>query len=244
MMCRSLIFLLLALASFFGAMAVGLASAVAADPQSSADLDITDVLGMSYIDRAVLSPDGRTLAISVRRPVGSGEVYGRTAYEVDPSRDDIWLVPLDGRRAENITQGRSLGAGFWCPRWSSDGRRLAMLSTRPEKGEVHGGDNVRLYVYSLKDRTFARLSDRAVMNQTRYGGSMFNVSVEAEPAIQGKRCSNEERAPYAWLDNERLIALLVPTGQKSTLIDEFGRFAGKAAADAALIRDGREPTVS
>jgi dipeptidyl aminopeptidase/acylaminoacyl peptidase len=244
MTLRSLIFLLLALASFFGTMTSERASAATADPRPSPELDINDVLSMSYIDRAVLSPDGRTLAISVRRPVGSGEVYGRTAYEVDPSRDDIWLVSLDSRRAENITKGQSLGAGFWCPRWSGDGRRLAMLSTRPEKDEAHGGNNVRLYVYSLKDWTLARLSDRAVMNQTRYGGSMYNVSVEAEPTIAGERCSNEERAPYAWLDNERLIALLMPVRQQSPLIDEYGRFAARIAADAALISSGQEPTMS
>ena len=79
-------------------------------------------------------------------PPMQGEVYVRTAYEVDPSRADIWLVSSRSGERRLLTQGSAQAAGYWCPSWSPDGRRLAMLSTMPEGKEPRGGDNVRLYV--------------------------------------------------------------------------------------------------
>ena len=121
-----------------------LIAAVAAEARRP--LSIDDVLGMSRIDQVAISPDRSQLAVVILRRVTSGETYGRTHYEVDPSRGDIWLIDRASGARRQITDGRAKAAGSWCAQWSPDGRRLAFLSTMPEAREPRGGDNVRLYV--------------------------------------------------------------------------------------------------
>lgn len=126
-------------------------------------LGIDEVLGMQHLDEAILSPDGEWVAASVQRPASAHEVYGRTAYEVDPSRDDIWLISRRTGERRNISRGAMGAAGYWCAAWSPDGRRLAMLSTQPEHGEPSGGNNVRLYVWDRQTGALVRMSDAPVM---------------------------------------------------------------------------------
>ena len=59
-----------------------------------------------------ISPDGRLLAFA-RTPVGP-----------DPGEAQIWIMPLDGGEAWQLTQQRH-GAGT--PVWSPDGKRLLFL---------------------------------------------------------------------------------------------------------------------
>lgn len=209
-------------------------------------LTIDDVLDLTRIDRATLSPDGEWVAAVVQRAARPGEVYGRGYYELNPSRGDIWLISRRSGERRNLTQGMETGAGFWCATWSPDGSRLAMLSTRPEGNEPRGGDNVRLYVWDRATNTSARASDAAMMTQTTGGSPMYRVDLRGgvDGSTIAHRCSGEENAPFAWLDNRRLLAVTLPPGSVSGLIDASSRPARNANDTLNALRAGLEPTVT
>jgi len=209
-------------------------------------LMIDDVLAITRIDRFAVAPDGDWAAAVLQRPANVGEAYGRTAYEVDPSRSDVWLISLRTGERRNITQGAEAAAGYWCAMWSPDGTRLAMLSTRPEGSEPRGGDNVRLYVWEAATGAVTRLSEAAVMTQTRYGSPLHSVDMRggAGPGGVTHRCSDEENAPFLWLDDRRLLAVMLPPGGVSGLIDEYSRPARHTEQTLQALRDGNQPTLT
>ncbi len=225
--------------------AAALVCLAGARPGATRTLGIDDVLGIARLDQVAASPDGAWLAAIVQRPAQAGETFGRTYYELDPSRSDLVLISRRDGSRRNLTDGRRDGAGYWCPIWSPDGSRLAMLSTRPEGREPRGGDNVRLYVWERGGRSVARLDDAGLMVQTMGGSPFYRVDLRggsAGPSTQ--RCSNEENAPFTWLDNDRLVAIALPEGRRSGLIDAAGRPAQQARATSAALRAGNEPTVT
>lgn len=206
-------------------------------------LAIDDVLGLEHLDHVTISPDGEWVAVDVQRPAKAGEVYGRTAYEIDPSRNDVWLISRRTHERRNLTQGESLAAGFWCASWSPDGHRLAMLSTRPEAAEPHGGDNVRVYVWDRDTNQLNRLGNVAVMTQTRYGGAIHRLDLRggADQSTVTHSCG-AENSPFLWLDDHRLLAATLPDGQVSGLIDEASRPFRIEARDAQRLSDGTVAT--
>ncbi len=215
-------------------------------PAAAKPLDIDDILSTVSIDKVDPSPDGKDLAVTIQRPVSNGEVFGRTAYEIDPSRADVWLVARDGSAKRNLTQGRAQAAGFWCAQWSPDGKRLAMLSTKPESGEPRGGSSVRLYVWERNGSGLKRLSDRAMMTQTRYGVSMNTLDLRGGRGDRQrpKVCRrNDENSPFLWLDARRVLAVQMPQGQNSALYTQGGRPAERVSEAARALRLGRVPTV-
>ncbi|QYE37209.1 prolyl oligopeptidase family serine peptidase (plasmid) [Polymorphobacter sp. PAMC 29334] len=208
-------------------------------------MTIDDVLGMEHLDQVTVSSDGEWVSASVQRPAKAGEVFGRTAYEIDPSRNDVWVISRRTHERRNITQGAPEAAGFWCASWSPDGRRLAMLSTRPENSEPRGGDNVRLYLWERDTDKLTRLGDVAMITQTRYGGAIHRLDLRggADHSTVPHSCAGEgENAPFLWLDNNRLLAATLPDGQISGLIDEASRPFRIDARDARRLRDGVTPT--
>ena len=208
---------------------------------ASHPLTMEDVLAAVTIDAVEPTPD--MLAIVVQRPVSDTEIYGRTAYEIDPGRSDIWLVDRRTGARRNLTNGLNDAAGFWCAKWSPDAQHLAMLSTRPEGLEPRGGDNVRLYVWSRRSDTLTRVGDWAAMTQTRYGSPMHGLDLRNGSGTKPSSCSREENAPFVWLDNNRILAVALPRGDVSGLIDQYSRASRTIARDAQRIHDGREPTI-
>lgn len=208
-------------------------------------LDLDDVFETVSIDKVDPSPDGQDLAVVIQRPVSDGEVFGRNAYEIDPSRTDVWLVARDGSAKRNLTRGAAQAAGFWCAQWSPDGKRLAMLSTRPEGREPRGGNAVRLYVWERERGLLQRLSDRPMMTQTRYGASLNMLDLRRSGKGEtSKICRRyDENAPFLWLDDHQLLAVQMPPGQNSALFSQYGRPADRAIEVRDKLLRGHEATV-
>lgn len=212
------------------------------------DLQMDDVLAIEKIDRVAVSPDGEWVATVIRRHAQKGEVFGRASYDIDPTRSDVWLISRTGERRA-LTNGLPDAAGFWCATWSPDGRRLAMLSTAPEGNEPRGGDNVRLYIWDRQKGSLTRVSNDAVMTQSRFGSAINRLDLRggANSTTAAHACHSgvvNENAPFLWLDDNRLLAVTLPEGEISTAIDQYARRSRSAAKDAARLRDGEISTVS
>ncbi|WP_162272343.1 prolyl oligopeptidase family serine peptidase [Sphingobium yanoikuyae] len=201
---------------------------------------------MTSIDEVAPAPGSHDLAVVVQRPAEDGEAFGRTYYEIDPSRSDIWLLSHDGSARRKLTAGHEVAAGYWCAQWSPDGRQLAFLSTQPEGTEPRGGDAVRLYRWSRDQGTLKRLSQQPMMTMTRYGSPLN--SLELRGGASGDRKPHEcrhyqENAPFLWLDNHRLLVVQMPAGQNSALFTQHTRALEAAGDTARRLRDGRVSTV-
>ncbi len=89
-----------------------------------------------------LSPDGERIAF-VLQEASKAEEHERTA---------IWIMPFAG---DSLTGARQFTTGLWhdfSPRWSPDGRQLAFLTDRAERGKpsvyvmpVGGGEARRVF---------------------------------------------------------------------------------------------------
>jgi dipeptidyl aminopeptidase/acylaminoacyl peptidase len=212
-------------------------------------LSIDDMLRMEHLDRATLSPDGEWIAVVVLRPATAGAVFGRSSYESDPTRSDVWLISAKTGARRLIANGQDNAAGYWCATWSPDGQRLALLSTEPKGKEPRGGDNVRLYVWDRASGRLSRLIDDAVMTQTRYGSAVDKLDLRggADRGTVAHGCNKGpvgENAPFLWLDSHRLLAVTLPRGSISAAIDHYTRPYRIAERDAVRLRNGMETTVS
>lgn len=216
-----------------------------AQSENRRPVTLDDILGETRIDRVQPSPTGELVAVITQRPASDGEVYGRTYYETDPSRND--LVLFDGVSGAEIfrTKGKEKAAGFWCPVWSPDGQRLALLSTMPEGAEPIGGDNVRIYLWDKHDRKLSRLTDRGVLSQPRFGSGMYQLDVRG-PLSGGSpiACNGNENASFAWLDNSRIVLLATAQGVVSGLISEHGHPMQHVVETAAALTEGRATTAT
>ena len=208
-------------------------------------MSVGDVLAIERLERASVSPDGGLVAAVVLRAPSAGEVFGRAAYEIDPSRGDIWIINRATGAQRNLTRGRSRAAGAWCAMWSPDGQHLAFLSTRPEGAEPRGGDNVRLYVWSRQTDELHRLGDRAVMTQTRYGGGLHRLDIAGSGTDAPIACMpGDENPPFVWLDAHRLLVAALPPGKTSGLLDVSERLDRHINAAQKALRTGSEVLVS
>lgn len=229
------------------AVLVALIAALLAAPLKAEKrpMSLSDVLAIERIDRATVSPDGKLLAAVVLRAALPGEVYGRAAYEIDPSRSDVWTINRMTGEQRNLTRGQSRAAGAWCATWSPDGQHLAFLSTRPEGAEPRGGDNVRLYVWNRQTDRIRRLNDRPIMTQTRYGGGLHKLDIAGPGATAPGACmAGDENPPFVWLDTHRLLVAALPPGSTSGLLDANARLDRHIDATQKALRAGNEAVVS
>lgn len=97
----------------------GLAAAAAAEPHP---FSVHDMLAMDRIGDPQVSPDGKTIAFTVRS----------TDLEANKGRTDLWLVDADGENARRLTADP---AGDWNPRWCLNGT-IFFLSTRSGSSQI------------------------------------------------------------------------------------------------------------
>jgi dipeptidyl aminopeptidase/acylaminoacyl peptidase len=83
-----------------------------------------DLFSLNFVGDVTVSPDGRTICY----------VQTRMDRETNAYQSDLWAVPVSGGAGDAVRfthQARGVGQ----PRWSPDGRWLAFLSDREEKGK-------------------------------------------------------------------------------------------------------------
>lgn len=122
-------------------------------PLTADDLARMEQVGASYYSPRSFSPDGQWLAYVLVRPKATATNMQQVGL-LGGDRSDVWLAPLAGGEARNLTKGESDGSGYFMPSWSPDGKRLAMLSTR--------GGNLRLWVWDRESGQLRMLSERGV----------------------------------------------------------------------------------
>lgn len=152
-------------------------------PLDVADIFSIESLGNGFGGPAAYSEDGKQLAVTRLRPKS-----GRRDFIVDildgNDLGDVWVRRSAGALI-NITRGAEDGSGWWAPRWSPDGRYLAMLSTRGAKssGEVH------LWVWDSNSEELRLLVQR----------------VDPGLMVWESRLGS----PYQWLDSENIVCAVM-----------------------------------
>ena len=174
-----------------------------------------DLLNLESVGDVTFSPDGEAVAYVRQRPRVSAKVY-QQPYLGGNDRGDVWLASIRSNKSINLTRGESDGSGFWMPRWSPDGTRIAMLSTR--------GNNVGLWVWERATDRLRRLSERGLARP-------FTSKYPLE-------------SRFIWLDAKRLAAVLLPEGERPYI--DFGAQDAGARATLAWqkAREGKETTAS
>ena len=115
----------------------GLALAFAAGAQTNQKRAITfkDLVSMHRISDPQISPDGQWVAYAVATP----------DYDANHLTRDIWIVSISGGDARQLTHDGKSDR----PRWSPDGKRVAVLSSRDGEAQVYavpvaGGEPARV----------------------------------------------------------------------------------------------------
>jgi dipeptidyl aminopeptidase/acylaminoacyl peptidase len=181
-----------------------------------------DLFTLSELDDVTVSPDGEWIAATITRP-GTANACPTCNYK---ATGDVWLIHSRTGERRNLTNGAQDGSSSWFPTWSPDGRRLAFVSTRSERGE-HGASNKRLHNRDSSSGTLHRESGRGVYLQVD-----FQLPAQSPRAIM-------------WLNATTLLAALLPEGVSA---EEQILYWRRGVADAtrawARWQAGTEPTAS
>jgi dipeptidyl aminopeptidase/acylaminoacyl peptidase len=161
--------------------------------QASRPMVVEDLFTLSELADVSLSPGGDEIAATITRP---GNANGCPTCNYKQS-GDVWLIDRRTGERRNLTNGAADGGSSWLPTWSPDGRRLAFVSTKPEKKEPRGGNDIRLYLWDAEKGEITRLTARGVWLQ-----------------VAG-RAAGRPVAPIVWLDDSRLLVALLPPGTRA-----------------------------
>ena len=95
--------------------------------QAKAPITHEDVWLFKRLSGPKLSPDGRWVVVSVKEP----------AYDKKEEKSDLWLLPVDGKRAPRRLTGTAGGEGGF--QWSPSGDRLVFTAKRgsDEHGQLY-----------------------------------------------------------------------------------------------------------
>jgi dipeptidyl aminopeptidase/acylaminoacyl peptidase len=135
-----------------------------AQGQEKRQPEFADLFRFETVLDTKISPDGGLVSYTVDRLLGVGREpkspYEYSMMGTEPRRD-VWVIPIGGGTARNITNGSEDGASFWDPQWSPDGQQLMMLSTR--------GGSVRIWIWSRRTAGLHLLSNLPVCPQVLLG---------------------------------------------------------------------------
>ena len=92
-------------------------------PAAAKGLTIDDMLAMQRVGAPVVSPDGKSVAFSVRE----------TDFEANRGRFDVWVATVDGASIRRMTTHAETDTD---PQWSPDGKSLFFLSSRSGSSQV------------------------------------------------------------------------------------------------------------
>ncbi|MFF5114432.1 S9 family peptidase [Streptosporangium sp. NPDC000509] len=165
-------------------------AAGAARPFAMQDFMTTKKLG-----QVVPSPDGKAVAVVVKRGPSESSRYGASFVDGN-ERADIWIVDGQGP-ARDVTHGAKDGTGHYNPVWSPDGRMLAFASTR-------GGDDVFLHVWDRETGETRKLTPRGVQTMTNASGYLIQWLDERRviaPMVNAGRWALEYGQ---WLEAQRV----------------------------------------
>jgi len=134
------------------ALAMGCAcAALEAAPQKPFVID--DIYRQEDVGDSIrASPDGRYVALLIKRPVASEPGHH---FIFTNDRSDVWLFDRKTQALRNLTQGAGDRADFWAPAWSPSGARLAMASTRKTSGGYS-----HVWVWDAHKDELTQLGDR------------------------------------------------------------------------------------
>jgi len=130
------------------ALGVALSGVAQAAPHP---FDAHDLVMMERVGDPQLSPDGKTVAFSVRR----------TDYDANKAKNGIWTVPVSGGEPQRITDAALNASGA---RWSPDGAKLYFLAPRDGTSQLwhvgaKGGDAVQVSALPLDVGSFKLAPD-------------------------------------------------------------------------------------
>ncbi len=92
-------------------------------PAAAKGLTIDDMLAMQRVGAPVVSPDGKSVAFSVRD----------TDFDANRGRFDVWVASVDGASIRRLTTHAENDTD---PQWSPDGKSLFFMSSRSGSSQV------------------------------------------------------------------------------------------------------------
>jgi dipeptidyl aminopeptidase/acylaminoacyl peptidase len=120
--------------------------ATTARGQIQRPMTVDDVLKLQSMNQVVPSPNGKWLAVVIKRSDGSPDEA--------PVDADVWLVPTHGDPL-NVTASAGKELRWSNPVWSPDGARLALISHT-------AAGSVRPYIWTMRIGSLRPLIDRDV----------------------------------------------------------------------------------
>jgi dipeptidyl aminopeptidase/acylaminoacyl peptidase len=120
-------------------------------PLAIDDMFELEGMGRYYGGPYAFAPDGNALAFVRVRAQKYTKDFSMD-YMWGAERSDVWIQKSPQSAPEKLTNGIEDGTGWWAPRWSPDGKYLAMLSTR--------GGNVTLWVEDFGKKQLRQLTKR------------------------------------------------------------------------------------
>ncbi|MCY0880209.1 MAG: S9 family peptidase [Firmicutes bacterium] len=149
-------------------------------------LTLDDFYLYSQVMECALSPDGRLVAYTQRTPLRRRNDY----------TTNLWVVPVDGSQPPHqLSRGRRHDR---LPRWSRDGRRLAVLSRRapddpdmPDEDAPHDEPKAQIWIYDLE-----RGGDAYAVTQHAEGVESFDWAPNGERIVFAARDPSPEEGAY------------------------------------------------
>ena len=133
----------------------------AGDVRQEADtlrtLEPADLFRLHRVGDVRFSPDGQIVAFERVRSADEGAVASLPDRKAP--RSDVWVATVGQGEPRAVTDGAPDGTGWFHPRWSPDGERLAMLSVR--------GNSVRAWIWERSSGELRKATERAVQLSTR-----------------------------------------------------------------------------